>query len=238
MEWPLPFDGKDEPRRCAAFSHGADGGRCIFDAGHEHPHRDERDTEWQKQRWHYDDTAASKGLLGRLRDLNDSLDKVCKLVSRAQDVCGATHTPDDVTYVCSRRSGHGGAHLDDAQDEWWMPVGGAQPGSEKPVAGLDVCGRKAGGDYDITCTESNGHDMPHKDKLTGLTWDPEPTAECGHRTTLGGYRFRCSRFAGHNEHHADRRFNVSWTENEGLPSLCTWPCALPMDHDGECESRT
>ena len=118
-KWALPFDGKDEPRRCAMFSHAADQGQCIFDAGHEHPHRDERDTEWQKQRWYYNDTTASKGLVGWLRDLNDSLDKARELISRAQDVCGATHTPDDVTYVCSRRSGHAGGHLDDAQDEWW-----------------------------------------------------------------------------------------------------------------------
>jgi len=271
-KWALPFDGEDEPRRCAMFPHAADQGQCIFDAGHEHPHRDERDTEWQVtgdgttcRRDGCTYRSGHEGLHGsgpgdyiggRLVEevLPEAFQRISVLERRPQNTsphaalaealeraqrplsCGATHTPEDVTYVCSRRSGHTGGHLDDAQDEWWMPVGGAQPGAEKPVAGLDVCGSRAGGDLATLCTERNGHDMPHKDKLTGLTWGPEPTAECGLRTrpSWSATRLRCSRVADHDGHHTDRRFGTSWTEDVDLPSLCTWPCVFREGHKGEC----
>jgi len=169
------------------------GARCIFDAGHEHPHRDERDTEWQVSRcpvvgpvggrcslpdhhgvphrdvygrtWTDQEAGDDRFSLGnRFALLGDAVEELTEKLRASW--CGATHTPDDVTYVCSRRSGHAGGHLDDAQDEWWaLPV----RNRERAETSADRCGERLK-DYGFLCREPGNHDGPHVDRFFGMSW--------------------------------------------------------------------
>lgn len=140
-----------------------EGERCTRDTGHTLPHRSARGNAWpvtarDGETQPRPDWAS---LAARVQTAADAVKALAGQLDR--HLCGATHTPEDVTYVCSRLAGHSGGHLDDVQDEWW-----ALPEREpRPVS--RACNDRLGG-YGYHCTEAPGHGGPHADRIFGLTW--------------------------------------------------------------------